>query len=277
MTVGVDAQTPVTFTLEIGTVSRGSDGHRRIAAAARRTAPTSRPGSTPQLTDLPVLDRNFTKFILLTPGTQQLQWQHAASENPQGSTQTMVNGQHFSGTGLPARRHREPRSDSRHHRDQPDARIDRRNEDHVAELRCRVRPGHRGRRVGPDQVRHQRPARQRVRVLSERQVPGAQPVHAVPGRCADRPVRPRDRAQPVRGVDRRTPQAEPVVLLRRLSGHARHPGGLEVVDRADGGGARRQPERVRREHLRSGERPAVSRQRHPVGPAVGAGAGAARG
>src|SRR5262249_12042738 len=36
---------------------------------------------------------------LLTPGTQQLQWQHAASENPQGSTQTMVNGQHFSGTG----------------------------------------------------------------------------------------------------------------------------------------------------------------------------------
>ena len=52
-----------------------------------------------QITDLPVLDRNFTKFILLTPGTQQLQWQHAASENPQGSTQTMVNGQHFSGTG----------------------------------------------------------------------------------------------------------------------------------------------------------------------------------
>ena len=45
--------------------------------------------STPeQLTELPVLDRNFTKFILLTPGTQQLGWQHAASENPQGSTQT---------------------------------------------------------------------------------------------------------------------------------------------------------------------------------------------
>src|SRR5262249_8838398 len=54
---------------------------------------------TRQVTDLPILDRNFTKFILLTPGTQQLQWQHAASENPQGSTQTMVNGQHFSGTG----------------------------------------------------------------------------------------------------------------------------------------------------------------------------------
>ncbi len=54
---------------------------------------------TKQITDLPILDRNFTRFILLTPGTQQLQWQHAASENPQGSIQTMVNGQHFSGTG----------------------------------------------------------------------------------------------------------------------------------------------------------------------------------
>src|SRR5262249_19769286 len=54
---------------------------------------------TRQVTDLPILERNFTKFILLTAGTQQLQWEHAASENPQGSTQTMVNGQHFSGTG----------------------------------------------------------------------------------------------------------------------------------------------------------------------------------
>ncbi|RPJ62075.1 MAG: carboxypeptidase regulatory-like domain-containing protein, partial [Acidobacteria bacterium] len=52
-----------------------------------------------EITDLPILDRNFTKFVLLTPGTQQLMWQHAASENPQGSIQTMVNGQHFSGTG----------------------------------------------------------------------------------------------------------------------------------------------------------------------------------
>jgi hypothetical protein len=52
-----------------------------------------------QIQELPTFDRNFTKFILLTPGTQQLPgWNHAASENPQGSTQTMVNGQHFSGT-----------------------------------------------------------------------------------------------------------------------------------------------------------------------------------
>ena len=53
-----------------------------------------------QVTDLPVLDRNFTKFILLTPGAQQLGWQQTSAENPQGSTQTMVNGQHFSGTAF---------------------------------------------------------------------------------------------------------------------------------------------------------------------------------
>jgi outer membrane receptor protein involved in Fe transport len=52
-----------------------------------------------QVTDLPILDRNFTKLILLTPGTSQQQWSHAASENPQGSTQTLVNGQTFAGTG----------------------------------------------------------------------------------------------------------------------------------------------------------------------------------
>ena len=53
-----------------------------------------------QVTDLPILDRNFTKLILLTPGAQQLGWQQTSAENPQGSTQTMVNGQHFSGTAF---------------------------------------------------------------------------------------------------------------------------------------------------------------------------------
>ena len=50
--------------------------------------------------DLPVLNRNFTNFELLTPGTQKLGWSHAATENPQGSGQIFVNGQHFSGTGF---------------------------------------------------------------------------------------------------------------------------------------------------------------------------------
>ena len=50
--------------------------------------------------DLPLLNRNFTNLELLSPGTQRLTgWSHASTENPQGSQQTFVNGQHFSGTG----------------------------------------------------------------------------------------------------------------------------------------------------------------------------------
>ncbi|MGC1448423.1 MAG: carboxypeptidase-like regulatory domain-containing protein, partial [Candidatus Sulfotelmatobacter sp.] len=52
-----------------------------------------------QLEDLPIFNRNFQSLELLTPGTQILGWGHAATENPQGSKQIFVNGQHFSGTG----------------------------------------------------------------------------------------------------------------------------------------------------------------------------------
>ncbi len=51
--------------------------------------------------NLPVLNRNFTSFELLSPGTQKLVgWSHAATENPQGGQQIFVNGQHFSGTAF---------------------------------------------------------------------------------------------------------------------------------------------------------------------------------
>jgi hypothetical protein len=48
--------------------------------------------------NLPNLNRNFTNLELASPGTQKLSWGHAATENPQGSQQIFVQGQHFSGT-----------------------------------------------------------------------------------------------------------------------------------------------------------------------------------
>jgi len=97
--VSVDTQTGLDVRLQVGAVSEAVTvtGFSPLLKTDRADVSTN--FDSKQITDLPVLDRNFTKFILLTPGTQQLQWQHAASENPQGSTQTMVNGQHFSGTG----------------------------------------------------------------------------------------------------------------------------------------------------------------------------------
>ncbi len=97
--VNVDTQTRLDIKMDLGQVSEmvTVTGFSPILKTDRADVATT--FDTKQINDLPVLDRNFTKFIQLTPGTQQLGWQHAASENPQGSTQTQVNGQHFSGTG----------------------------------------------------------------------------------------------------------------------------------------------------------------------------------
>ena len=52
-----------------------------------------------EISQLPNIGRNVQSFVLLNPGTVKLPWQHASDENPQGSIQTMVNGQYFDSTG----------------------------------------------------------------------------------------------------------------------------------------------------------------------------------
>jgi outer membrane receptor protein involved in Fe transport len=98
VTVNVDRQVDIPIALEVGELQETITVTAQTQLLSTDRADVAMTFESRQITDLPVLDRNFTKFVLLTPGTQQLMWQHAASENPQGSTQTMVNGQHFSGT-----------------------------------------------------------------------------------------------------------------------------------------------------------------------------------
>ena len=50
-----------------------------------------------EIEDLPIPDHNFTNLQLLLPGASQLGWNHAASENPQGSKQIQIDGQAFGG------------------------------------------------------------------------------------------------------------------------------------------------------------------------------------
>src|SRR5215207_958682 len=98
--VNVDTQSKADATLQTGQVSESVTimaGEGDLLKTDRADVATT--FGARQVTELPILDRNFTKLILLTPGATQQQWQHAASENPQGSTQTLVNGQSFSGTG----------------------------------------------------------------------------------------------------------------------------------------------------------------------------------
>jgi hypothetical protein len=96
--VSVDTQTPVNFSLEVGALSEEVTVTGGAPLLKTDRADVATTFETRQVTDLPVLDRNTTRFLLLTPGTQVLGFQHAASENPQGSVQIQVDGQHFSGT-----------------------------------------------------------------------------------------------------------------------------------------------------------------------------------
>ena len=193
-----------------GSSPRPGDGHRRLAAAqdrprrrrdALRLEADHRPaGARSQLHQVhPAHARHAAA----------LQWQHAASENPQGSTQTMVNGQHFSGTGY--------QLDGTENRDpilgiiviNPHARVDRRDEDHLAELRRGVRAGDRGRRLGADQVGHQRLRGSAFEFFQNDAFQARNPFTQFQRRPAHRPVHSRDQAQPVRRLDRRADREEP--------------------------------------------------------------------
>ncbi len=98
--VKVDAATRVDAVLQVGQVAEVITVTGEVPVLKTDRADVATSFDTKQVEDLPIFDRNFTKMELFTPGTQQLGWQHASSENPQGSIQIMVNGQHFSGTAF---------------------------------------------------------------------------------------------------------------------------------------------------------------------------------
>jgi carboxypeptidase family protein len=98
--VNVDAAAQVNATLAVGQVTETVEVTAAVPLLKTERTDVSTTFSQRAVEDLPIFNRNFTDFELLTPGTQKLGWQHASSENPQGSIQIMVNGQHFSGTSF---------------------------------------------------------------------------------------------------------------------------------------------------------------------------------
>jgi len=96
--VNVDASTQVNATLRLGAVTQTVEVTAAVPLLKTEKTDVATTFTERQVQELPIFNRNFTTFELLTPGTQRLGWQHAASENPQGAIQIMVNGQHFSGT-----------------------------------------------------------------------------------------------------------------------------------------------------------------------------------
>src|SRR6266567_2126611 len=97
--VSADAGTRVDGQFQVGGASETLEVTSEVSQLKTDRADVAIEFNSKQLAELPVYNRNFQSLELLSPGTQILGWGHAATENPQGSKQIFVNGQHFSGTG----------------------------------------------------------------------------------------------------------------------------------------------------------------------------------
>jgi hypothetical protein len=99
--VSADSSVNVNASLQVGAVTQTIEVTGEIPQLQTDRADVAVEFSQKYVEDLPVLNRNFTSFELLSPGTQKLPgFNHAATENPQGGGQIQVNGQHFSGTNF---------------------------------------------------------------------------------------------------------------------------------------------------------------------------------
>jgi hypothetical protein len=96
--VSADSSAPVNGQFQVGSASEQVEVTAEAPQLKTDRADVAIEFDSKYVEDLPVLNRNFTQFELLSPGTQKLGWGHAATENPQGSQQIFVQGQHFSGT-----------------------------------------------------------------------------------------------------------------------------------------------------------------------------------
>ena len=101
VTVSADTSTSLDASMQVGAVTQTVEVTGEVPQLQTDRADVDIQFSQKYIEDLPVLNRNFTNFELLSPGTQKLVgWSHAATENPQGGGQIFVNGQHFSGTNF---------------------------------------------------------------------------------------------------------------------------------------------------------------------------------
>jgi outer membrane receptor protein involved in Fe transport len=99
--VSADTAAHVDVQMQVGEVTQQVEVSGEVPELKTDRADVSVEFNQRYTSDLPILNRNFTSFELLSPGTQKLiGWSHAATENPQGGQQIFVNGQHFSGTAF---------------------------------------------------------------------------------------------------------------------------------------------------------------------------------
>src|SRR6516162_3543263 len=99
--VQVDAATRIDAQLQIGETSDSIKITGEVPQLQTEKSDVATTFQARTIESLPIYNRNFTTFQLLSPGNQRMNgWNHAASENPQGSQQILTQGQHFAGTGF---------------------------------------------------------------------------------------------------------------------------------------------------------------------------------
>ena len=84
--VAADTGAHVDLQVQVGSSSESIEVTSEVPQLKTDRADVSTEFDSKYIADLPVLNRNFTNFELLTPGTQKLGWSHAATENPHKSS-----------------------------------------------------------------------------------------------------------------------------------------------------------------------------------------------
>ena len=208
--VSVDTQTKVDLKLEVG----GQSETITVSAAAGQLLKTDRADvaitfEQRQITELPIIDRNFTKLHPAHPGHPAPELEPRRQREPAGVAAD-------DGQRPALQRHRvtsstAPRTATRSSASSSSTRTSRRSARPRSPRRTTTRSSARRPRASSPCRPSRGPTdpRQRLRVPPERQVPGAQPVQ--PARHPQPPHRPRaagDEERPVRRLDRRAHHEE---------------------------------------------------------------------
>ena len=99
--VQVDSTARVDTQMQLGSVAQSVEVTGELPQLQTDRSDVSTTFTSQTVENIPIYNRNFTTLQLLSPGNQRMNgWNHAASENPQGSQQIMTQGQHFAGTGF---------------------------------------------------------------------------------------------------------------------------------------------------------------------------------
>jgi len=99
--VQVDQASRVDAQMQLGSVAQSVEVTGELPQLQTEKSDVSTTFTSQTVENIPIYNRNFTTLQLLTPGNQRMNgWNHAASENPQGSQQILTQGQHFAGTGF---------------------------------------------------------------------------------------------------------------------------------------------------------------------------------